>query len=35
MDNKKFVEVELIEKAANEMPCSNGCQRAAGSPTGG
>ena len=31
----KFVEVELTEKAVSEMPCSSGCQRAAGSPTGG
>ena len=35
VDNKQFVEVELIEKIANEMACDNGCQRASGSPTGG
>ena len=35
MDNKQFVEVELAEKAANAMPCDNGCQRSSGSPTGG
>ena len=35
MDNNKFVEIELTEKAANEMSCDNGCQRAKGSSTGG
>lgn len=35
MDNKKFVEIEVQEKAAEKMPCFDGCQRAAGSPTGG
>lgn len=35
MDNKMFVEVELTEKAANDMSCNNGCQRSTGSPTGG
>lgn len=35
MDNKQFVEVELIEKAADAKHCDSGCQRAAGAPTGG
>lgn len=35
MDNTRFVEVELTEKAANAMACENGCQRSSGSPTGG
>ncbi len=34
MDNKQFIEVELIEKAENTLSCDNGCQRAGGSPTG-
>jgi len=34
MDNKQFVEVDLTEKATNEMHCFTGCQRAAGAPTG-
>lgn len=35
MNNNKFVEIELTEKAANAMECDNGCQRASGSPKGG
>ncbi len=35
MDNKKFVETELVEKSTNDAGCPNGCQRAKGSPTGG
>lgn len=35
MENKEFVEVELVEKAENSLSCANGCQRAEGSPTGG
>ena len=34
MEKKKFVEVEVVEKVTT-MPCSSGCQRASGSPTGG
>lgn len=34
MDNKVFVEVEVVEKAVNDGGCPNGCQRAKGSPTG-
>lgn len=33
--NKDFVEVKLSEKHTENMSCSGGCQRAAGSPTGG
>ena len=35
MDNKEFVEVELTEKVPELLDCANGCQRAAGAPTGG
>ncbi len=35
MDNKQFVEIELVEKTQETMPCFDGCQRAAGAPTGG
>lgn len=32
---KKFVEVTLNEKSIKKANCSNGCQRASGSSTGG
>ena len=39
MEDKKLVEVELVEKAANretaDSKCNNGCQRDSGAPTGG
>ncbi len=35
MENKEFVEIELVEKTENSRECDNGCQRAQGSPTGG
>ncbi len=35
MDNKKFVEIELVEKSTNNMECDTGCQRAKGAPNGG
>lgn len=30
----KLVEVKIVETAANNLSCNNGCLRAAGSPTG-
>lgn len=36
MENKEFVEVELVEKAPDILTeCNNGCQRDKGAPQGG